>query len=147
MIISPEGDMKRESTGQRIVKEAVKLFAKEGYEAVSVEQIAAQVGIKAPSLYKHFKSKRDIFDHILQIMEQQDREQAQAQACCVPTETADKEPEAYENAGVTELIAFSRQQFRYWTEDPCASAFRKMLTVEQYRTEEMNGLYQQYFGS
>ncbi|WP_261797230.1 TetR/AcrR family transcriptional regulator [Candidatus Stoquefichus massiliensis] len=30
-------------------------------DAVSVAQIADAVGIKVPSLYKHFKSKQDIF--------------------------------------------------------------------------------------
>ena len=57
--------MKNATTKQRILIEAVKLFAKEGYEAVSVDQIANAVGIKAPSLYKHYKNKRDIFDSIL----------------------------------------------------------------------------------
>ena len=66
--------MKNETTKQRILTEAVKLFSKEGYEAVSVDQIAKAVGIKAPSLYKHYKNKRDIFDSILRIMEQRDRE-------------------------------------------------------------------------
>ena len=54
MIISLRRNvMKTETTKQRILAEAVSLFAKEGYEAVSVEQIAKAVGIKAPSLYKH----------------------------------------------------------------------------------------------
>ena len=58
-------EMKKETTKQRIVTEAVKLFSKDGYEAVTVEQIATAVGIKAPSLYKHYKSKQDIFETIL----------------------------------------------------------------------------------
>ena len=137
--------MKNETTKQRILAEAVKLFAKEGYEAVSVEQIAAAVGIKAPSLYKHYKSKRDIFDSILQFMEQRDREQALA--CSLPAESAAVMPEAYRTSSLEDLIAFSKQQFRYWTEDAFASAFRRMLTVEQYRGREMQALYQQYLGS
>ena len=137
--------MKSETTKERILDKAVKLFSKEGYEAVSVDQIAKAVGIKAPSLYKHYKSKRDIFDSILHLMEQRDREHAMA--CALPEETAETMPEAYEHASVEALIAFSKQQFRYWTEDDFASAFRKMLTVEQYRSEEMNHLYQQYLGA
>ena len=74
--------MKTETTKQRILTEAIKLFAKEGYEAVSVDQIAKAVGIKAPSLYKHYKNKRDIFDSILQVMEQRDGENA---AACSPS--------------------------------------------------------------
>ncbi len=37
--------------------------------------------------------------------------------------------------------------FLYWTEDDFASSFRKMLTLEQFRSEEMQQLYQQYLVS
>lgn len=64
--------MRQEDTKGRILSAALELFSKRGYEAVTVEQIAQAVGIKAPSLYKHFKSKRDIFDSIVCRMEQTD---------------------------------------------------------------------------
>lgn len=137
--------MERKNTKQRILLESLKLFSREGYEAVSVEQIANAVGIKAPSLYKHFKSKRDIFDSILALMEQRDREQAAA--CDLPEDTKAAEPEAYESVSVENLISFSRMMFRYWTEDEIAAPLRRMLTVEQYRSEEMNRLYHQYLGA
>lgn len=137
--------MKTETTKQKILTEALKLFSKEGYEAVSVDQIAKAVGIKAPSLYKHFKNKRDIFDSILRIMERRDAENAAAGS--LPQGTAEAMPEAYERASVEDLIAFSKQQFRYWTEEDFAASFRKMLTVEQYRSGEMSGLYHQYLGA
>ena len=53
-------------TKERILREALRLFSQKGYDAVSVEQIADAVGIKAPSLYKHYKSKQDIFDAIFE---------------------------------------------------------------------------------
>ena len=137
--------MKNETTKERILHEAVTLFAKDGYGAVSVDQIAKAVGIKAPSLYKHYKSKRDIFDSILRFMEQKDRECAIA--CSVPEGTAETMPEAYSQSSTENLITFSKQQFRYWTENEFAASFRKMLTVEQYRSAEMNGLYQQYLAA
>lgn len=56
---------KKEDTKQRILDEALRLFSQSGYDAVSVERIASAVGIKAPSLYKHFKSKQKIFDAIV----------------------------------------------------------------------------------
>lgn len=137
--------MKNATTKQRILTEAVKLFSKEGYEAVSVDQIAKAVGIKAPSLYKHYKNKRDIFDSILRVMEQRDEEHALA--CSLPQGTAEVMPEAYERSSTENLIAFSKQQFRDWTEDDFASSFRKMLTVEQFRSKEMNDLYHRYLGT
>ena len=53
-------------TKQKILLEALRLFSQKGYDAVSVEQIADAVGIRAPSLYKHYKGKQDIFDAIFE---------------------------------------------------------------------------------
>ena len=55
-------------TKHKILLEALRLFSKRGYDAVSVEQIASAVGIKAPSLYKHYKSKQEIFDAIFEMI-------------------------------------------------------------------------------
>ena len=55
-------------TKERIIAEASHLFAKKGYDAVNVEEIAQAVGIKAPSLYKHYKNKKEIFDAVVQAM-------------------------------------------------------------------------------
>ena len=56
------------NTKERIVKEALTLFSKHGYQGTSVKNIADAVGIKDSSLYKHFKSKKEIFDTIVQEM-------------------------------------------------------------------------------
>ena len=137
--------MKKTDTKSRILSEALKLFAQEGYEAVNVEQIADAVGIKAPSLYKHYRSKRAIFESILAEMERRDREQAAA--CDLPEDTIDIVPEEYENPSIDDLINFTKAMFRHWTEDEFAALFRRMLTIEQYRSEEMSRLYHQYLGS
>lgn len=132
-------------TKQKILTEAVKLFARDGYEAVTVEQIASAVGIRAPSLYKHYKGKQDIFASVLKEMERRDAENAAD--CAVPEDTMEAAPETYADVPVDALLDFCRKQFRYWTEDSFAAAFRRMLTVEQYRSEEMNSLYHQYLGA
>ncbi len=49
-------------TKQRILDEALTLFSERGYANVFVNDIAEKVGIKAPSLYKHYKNKQAIFD-------------------------------------------------------------------------------------
>ncbi len=137
--------MKGSKTKARILEEAVNLFADKGYDAVTVEMIAEAVGIKAPSLYKHYKSKQDIFRSILDEMERRDAVNASESE--VPEAPAEDAPEAYEDIAEDDLLDFSRKMFRYWTEDGFASAFRRMLTVEQYRDREMNDLYHQYLGS
>jgi AcrR family transcriptional regulator len=111
-----------ESTKMRILTEAIRLFAADGYRAVSVERIAQAVGIKAPSLYKHYRSKHDIFESILREMERRDAENAIA--CSVPEGTLAEMPEAYLNTPKDDLIAFGRHMFLYWTEDEFAVCFR-----------------------
>lgn len=97
------------------------------------------------ALYRHYKSKRDIFDCIVQRMEQQDGEQATEYD--MPQEDKEKMPEKYEAVSFDDFVEYSRSMFEYWTEDDFASSFRKMLTIEQFRSEEMQKLYQQYLVS
>ena len=52
-------------TKEKIMMTALRLFAKDGYEAVSVSRIAGELGMTKGALYKHYKNKRDIFDSIL----------------------------------------------------------------------------------
>ena len=124
---------------------ALHLFARDGYEAVSVSQIAGELDMTKGALYRHYKSKRDIFDCIVQRMEQQDSEQARENE--VPEESIEKTPEEYQNVSFDDFVEYSKSMFEYWTEDDFASSFRKMLTIEQFRSEEMQKLYQQYLVS
>lgn len=133
------------STKEDIMIVALHLFAKNGYEAVSVSQIAGALGMTKGALYRHYENKRDIFLHIVKRMEQQDGEQARENE--VPEESIEKMPEEYQNVSVEDFVGYSKSMFKYWTEDDFASSFRKMLTLEQFRNEEMQKLYQQYLVS
>ena len=124
---------------------ALHLFANNGYEAVSVSQIAGALGMTKGALYRHYENKRDIFLHIVQRMEQQDVEQAEQHE--VPEESIEKNLEGYRNVSLNDFIEYSKSMFAYWTEDDFASSFRKMLTLEQFRNEEMQRMYQQYLVS
>ena len=127
---------------EEILIVALHLFARDGYEAVSVSQIAGELDMTKGALYRHYKSKRDIFDCIVQRMEQQDGEQAAEYD--MPQEDKEKMPEKYETVSLEDFVEYSKSMFEYWTEDDFASSFRKMLTIEQFRSEEMQKLYQQY---
>lgn len=132
-------------TKEKILETALRLFARYGYDAVSVSTIAGELGITKGALYRHYADKHDIFDSIIKRMDQRDAEQAQAFS--LPEQPLDAEPEAYRRATLDALFAFSRAQFRYWTEDHFAADFRRLLTVEQFKTPEMSALYQQYLAS
>ena len=130
---------------EEILIVALHLFARDGYEAVSVSQIAGELDMTKGALYRHYKSKRDIFDSIVKRMEQQDSEQVRENE--VPEESIEKTPEEYQNVSFDDFVEYSKSMFEYWTEDDFASSFRKMLTIEQFRSEGMQKLYQQYLVS
>lgn len=132
-------------TKEKILLTALHLFAREGYEAVSVSRIAGALGITKSALYKHYTNKQDIFDQIVCQMEQQDA--ARANTFDLPEHTMQEDAEAYKTASLQQLLAFSKAQMRYWTCDAFASDFRKLLTLEQYRDKRMQQLYQQYLSA
>ena len=56
---------KGEETARDIRLAALSAFAREGYAAVSMRQIAAQVGLQAGALYNHFATKQDILRDLM----------------------------------------------------------------------------------
>ncbi|MCI7791632.1 MAG: TetR/AcrR family transcriptional regulator [Lachnospiraceae bacterium] len=128
-------------TKEKILMTALQLFAKDGYEAVSVRTIAEELSMTKGALYRHYKNKRDIFDNIVERMIQIDAQRAREYH--MPDEGYDTKPDAYENTTLQSIQKYTIEQFRFWTEDEFASLFRKMLTLEQYRNEEMAELYSQ----
>ena len=133
------------NTEEEILTVALHLFARDGYEAVSVSRIAGELGMTKGALYRHYQNKRDIFEHIVKRMEQGDSEQAEKNN--VPEEEMEKNPEKYQETTLKDFLEYSKSMFTYWTEDDFASSFRKMLTIEQFRSEGMQKLYQQYLVS
>ncbi|MDJ0923956.1 MAG: TetR/AcrR family transcriptional regulator [Acidimicrobiia bacterium] len=55
------------STRERILLEASRLFARNGYRGTSTREIAAAVGIRQPSLFHHFPSKQTIMAELIDI--------------------------------------------------------------------------------
>lgn len=54
------------STRSRILDAAEDLFASQGYQATTINQVASSVGIQGPAIYKHFASKRALFEEVLE---------------------------------------------------------------------------------
>lgn len=52
-------------TKRKIFETSMKLFAQKGYEATSIEEITATVGVAKGTLYYHFSSKEEIFDFLI----------------------------------------------------------------------------------
>lgn len=132
-------------TKEKIMMTALRLFAKDGYEAVSVSRIAGELGMTKGALYKHYKNKRDIFDSILNHVCRLDMERSKKTG--MPEDDFDQMPQPFRNTTVEGVMAYMKAQFSYWTEDETACNFRRMLTLEQYRNPEMANLYQKVLAS
>ncbi|MDD6021169.1 MAG: TetR/AcrR family transcriptional regulator [Oscillospiraceae bacterium] len=128
-------------TKGKILLTALKLFARDGYEAVSVRNIAEELGITKGALYRHYKNKRDIFDSIVGRMIQIDAQRAKEYQ--MPVEQYEEMPDSYSNTSLEDIERYTVEQLKFWTEDNFALLFRRMLTLEQYRNAEMAELYNQ----
>ena len=53
-------------TKRKIFETAMQLFADKGYEATSIEEITATVGVAKGTLYYHFSSKEEIFNFLVE---------------------------------------------------------------------------------
>lgn len=120
-------------TKQRITGTALALFAQRGYQAVSIRDICAAVGIKESTVYYHFKSKRDIFDTLLA--------QVRAHMEAMKARFLGRFEETFE---VTEeaFVAVALQYLHgYFQADPTRS-FIGMLSMERLSDPEAAAVYQ-----
>ena len=126
-------------TKQKILDEALTLFSEKGYANVFVSEIAEHVGIKAPSLYKHYKGKQAIFDAILEEMHRRFLEQAKLLNIQGNDPKADAE--IYRGLPEEELVKLGINLFLYQLHDDYTRRIRKMLTIEQFHNKELADAY------
>lgn len=55
------GSRSHRDTPERLLDAAETLFAQKGYQATSLGEVAAEVGIRTPSLYNHFRNKESLY--------------------------------------------------------------------------------------
>ena len=133
------------TTKEKILLTSLKLFAQDGYEAVSISKISGELGMAKSALYKHYKNKRDIFDSIINRMDELDYERAREYN--MPDGNMDEIIKGYREISIDKIRIYTEAQFKHWTEEEFSSLFRRMLTLEQYRNQEMSDLYQKYLVS
>ena len=129
-------------TKERILETALELFAQSGYLGTSMSDIAGTLGITKGALYKHYTSKQEILDSIVEQMNKMDYERAEAYE--MPETEPDGFAEAYLHTPVQKIRTYSMAQFDHWTKEPFSSNFRKMLTLEQYRDPKLAQLHHDY---
>ena len=135
-------EIREKNTKERILEEALMLFAQSGYMGTSMNDIAAKLRVTKAALYKHYTSKQEILDNIVERMNQMDLERAKKYE--MPEGNMEEVVDGYKSTALDKIKQFTKVQFLHWTEEEFPSCFRKMLTLEQYRDSEMANLYQNY---
>ena len=131
--------MKQEDTKQKILDKALELFSTQGYDSVSVGELAKAVGIKAPSLYNHFSSKQAIFDAIMESTAAQ--YEADTDQINIHVQNAAQDIPVFTEITADALFEKVRQIFEYSLHNDTISRFRRMMTIEQFRSPELAALY------
>ena len=132
-------------TKERILETALELFAQSGYLGTSMNDIAKKLGITKAALYKHYTSKQEILDRIVERMNKMDYERAEEYK--MPETEPNSMAEDYLSVPIERIRAYSAAQFYHWTKELFPANFRKMLTLEQYRDPELAQLYQSYLST
>lgn len=138
-------EIKEKNTKEKILEEALKLFAQSGYMGTSMNDIASKLGVTKAALYKHYKSKQEILDSIIEKMNELDMERVKQYE--MPEGEMSKVIAEYKETAFDKIKEFTKVQFLHWTEEEFPCCFRKMLTLEQYREPQMAQLYQNYLAS
>lgn len=129
------------TTKERILNEALRLFSEKGYSDVYVGDIAEAVGIKAPSLYKHYKGKQEIFDSCVEKFYER---MTQMRSDLLLPDTPSSRV-SYESADLNQIIEFAIGLFMFYWKDEVAASFRRMLMIERYRNQDLNKIYEDLF--
>lgn len=130
------------TTKERILDAALELFANQGYEQVTMEAIASAVGIKAPSLYKHYASKQEIYDSIIQRSE----EVFYAFSANLGiSEDRVATTQGLLHLDTQSLLDIGMALFDHLLHDSFTQQFRKMLTMRQYSDTKMAEVYLRFY--
>lgn len=114
------------TTKERILDEALTLFSENGYDGTGVEQIAERVGVRAPSLYKHFRGKEDILNALI------DNAEARYEAYFGSEQHLGKLPESREA-----FVQATMERILFTMRDPMIRKIRKFLVQEQFRNDRL----------
>lgn len=130
-------------TKNKILEVSLELFAKKGFDGVSVREIAKEVGVRESALYKHYKNKEDILDKIVEEMISSIRKGYELQH--VPETLTVRVVEGYRNISEEQLCEMSWSIFKMFTEEPKLSNFRKILMREQFHNKTFAEYYNRFF--
>ena len=95
------------------------------------------------SVYKHYKSKQDIFHAIFE--ETARRYEAFTDTISVHAQNSEQDVILFENITADDLVEKVKSLIEYSLHDEYVSMFRRMMTIEQFRSTELSALYSQRY--
>ena len=120
-------------TKERILEKALEMFSEKGYEGTNIREITAALGLVKSSMYRHFGSKEEIWNALLDEMEAYyDANFASPELLPVP-------------GSLNELFALAMRMVDHTIHDPKIVMCRKMLTIEQFRDDRARELATKHF--
>ena len=133
------------TTKERIADEALTLFAAKGFRGTTVKDIADAVGIKDASLYKHFKSKKEILNTIVE--EAYVHMGKMSESLGIPSGDGLLEDAAEFFRGINRetIISLGKEVFKFYLTDDYMSRFWKLANLEQYNNRDFYELYRRMF--
>ncbi len=126
-------------TKERIRETALELFSEKGYPGTSMSDIAGRMGLTKAALYKHYAGKQEIFDAIVEATAA--RYQRYTDQIDIHVQDAGQDFPVFTEISADALAEKVRQIFLYSLHDEAISRFRRMMTIEQFRSQELSGLY------
>ena len=121
-------------TKEKILDAALELFSQKGFEGTNLQQIADAVGIVKSALYRHFKSKDELWDCLVAQMTAYYEARFGSEAHLPPIPVNREE-----------LVAMTMQMTGFTIHDERIRKVRRVLLIEQFRNEQARSLATRHF--
>ena len=122
------------TTKERILDDALILFAQNGYKGTNLRDLAARLELSKSALYKHYDSKEAIWNALLDKMEAYYAQRFGSM------DNLPKMPDSLE-----EFMQMSMGMIRFTVHDPQIILTRKLLLTEQFHDDRVCKLATKHF--
>ena len=123
-------------TKDRILKAALEIFSRDGYAGANLKDIAEAVGVVKSGFYRHYASKEELWNTVLDEMERYYAERfgSSENLPAIPQST-------------DELKALTMRMLDFTMHDERIILTRKLLLTEQFRDARVRALATKHFGA
>ena len=121
-------------TKERILAAALEMFSQNGYAGTNIRELTASLGLVKSSMYKHFESKEDIWNSLLdEMIAYYDNHFGSPQHLPPVPDSLD------------DLVAMTLRMVNFTVHDERIIMTKKLLTIEQFRDQRARDLATRHF--